>query len=106
VDYVAGARLRCLRCGSRVIVTRSASGDMSCSAQSMVQDASDPLATSVGRPHENTGATTDNSPELGKRYVCQTCQLQVLCLEGGAGILRCHGSVMEQEMPIVLPSAD
>jgi hypothetical protein len=43
---------------------------------------------------------------LGKRYVCVTCNAQLLVTKPGSGALECHGAAMEIEAPKPLPSSD
>ncbi|MBI3967540.1 MAG: hypothetical protein HY329_18035 [Chloroflexi bacterium] len=45
-------------------------------------------------------------PELGKRFVCNTCGTEVLCTKAGEGSLTCCEAAMELKQPKPLPSAD
>lgn len=49
---------------------------------------------------------TEAVNQLGKRYVCQKCGVEVLCVKGGTGVVHCCDKKMEQQKPKVLPSAD
>lgn len=42
----------------------------------------------------------------GKRYVCPTCQSQVICVKKGDGAFHCHGVAMELVTARPLPSSD
>jgi hypothetical protein len=44
--------------------------------------------------------------QLGKRYVCQTCEAQLLVTKQGDGELECHDKPMIIEAPKPLPSSD
>ncbi|MDT7943355.1 MAG: hypothetical protein RQ985_02250 [Dehalococcoidia bacterium] len=44
--------------------------------------------------------------QLGKRYRCNTCGTEVLCIRPGDGSVECCGAAMELLQPKVLPSAD
>ena len=44
--------------------------------------------------------------QLGKRYVCATCDATVLVTKAGEGTLECHGAPMEIATPKPLPSSD
>jgi hypothetical protein len=44
--------------------------------------------------------------ELGKRYVCAECAIQVLVSKAGDGELSCHGAPMALDVPKALPSSD
>ena len=46
------------------------------------------------------------SNQLGKRFQCETCGTEVLCIKAGAGGIVCCGKAMELMQPKVLPSAD
>lgn len=43
---------------------------------------------------------------LGKRYVCTTCDAEVLVSKAGRGGPSCHGTPMTIGQPKTLPSAD
>jgi transcription elongation factor Elf1 len=44
--------------------------------------------------------------QLGKRFQCETCGTEVLCIKAGDGAVECCGKPMELLQPKVLPSAD
>jgi len=44
--------------------------------------------------------------QLGKRFQCETCGTEVLCIKPGAGEVACCGVAMKLMQPKVLPSAD
>ncbi len=46
------------------------------------------------------------SNQLGKRFHCETCGSEVLCIKAGEGAAACCGKAMELMQPKVLPSAD
>lgn len=43
---------------------------------------------------------------LGKRYVCEECELTVLVTKAGDGGLTCHGKSMQVAEAKPLPSSD
>jgi hypothetical protein len=47
-----------------------------------------------------------NVVQVGKRYVCATCDARVICVKASGGSLRCHGQPMELEAPAQLPATD
>ena len=52
---------------------------------------------------------TDAAPgsnQLGKRYVCDTCESEIMCVKGGAGHFHCHGAPMALKSAKPLPSSD
>ena len=44
--------------------------------------------------------------QLGKRFQCEVCQTEVLCITPGNGEVQCCGQPMQLLQPKVLPSAD
>jgi hypothetical protein len=44
--------------------------------------------------------------QLGKRFQCETCGTEVLCIKPGEGAVECCGAPMKLMQPKVLPSAD
>jgi hypothetical protein len=44
--------------------------------------------------------------QLGKRFQCESCGTEVLCIKAGDGAVECCGKGMTLLQPKVLPSAD
>jgi len=44
--------------------------------------------------------------QIGKRYVCAHCSVQLLVVKPGPGSLECHGEPMTIEAPKPLPASD
>ena len=44
--------------------------------------------------------------QMGKRYVCARCSVQLLVVKPGTGVLECHGEPMTIEAPKPLPASD
>ncbi|HEY9577209.1 MAG TPA: desulfoferrodoxin [Pseudobacillus sp.] len=44
--------------------------------------------------------------QLGKRFECKTCGIEVLCTKAGGGSIECCGNEMELKKSIALPTAD
>ncbi len=44
--------------------------------------------------------------QLGKRYRCQTCGTEVLCIKSGQSDVTCCGKEMEAQEPRLIPSSD
>ncbi len=44
--------------------------------------------------------------QLGKRFQCETCGTEVICIKAGEGAVECCGTAMTLLQPKVLPSAD
>ena len=45
-------------------------------------------------------------PQLGKRYVCETCGTEILCNKAGGGTATCCGQEMKLKEAKPLPSSD
>jgi hypothetical protein len=45
-------------------------------------------------------------PQLGKRYVCETCGTEILCNKAGGGPVTCCGKEMGLKEAKPLPSSD
>ncbi|MFC1861926.1 hypothetical protein ACFLT4_01255 [Chloroflexota bacterium] len=44
--------------------------------------------------------------QLGKRYRCQVCGTEILCVKSGQGVFTCCGQEMEIQEPKPIPSSD
>ena len=44
--------------------------------------------------------------QLGKRFRCEVCGSEVLCVKAGEGTIVCDGKEMELQQPRPLPSSD
>ncbi|MFQ5878906.1 MAG: desulforedoxin [Dehalococcoidia bacterium] len=44
--------------------------------------------------------------QLGKRYQCESCGTEILCIKAASGEVHCCGAAMQVMQPKVLPSAD
>ncbi len=44
--------------------------------------------------------------QLGKRFQCEACGSEVLCIKPGDGAVECCDAAMQLMQPKVLPSAD
>jgi hypothetical protein len=47
-----------------------------------------------------------DSNQVGKRYQCDDCGLELLCAKGGSGTFMCHGKPMTLMTAKPLPSSD
>ena len=48
----------------------------------------------------------DPTNQVGKRYVCETCGTEIMCVKKGSGRFNCHGSPMSLLSARPLPSSD
>ncbi|WP_342514588.1 hypothetical protein MKY34_07640 [Sporosarcina sp. FSL K6-1522] len=44
--------------------------------------------------------------QLGKRFECKECGVEVLCTKAGDGAVECCGVEMQLKQPVALPTAD
>lgn len=44
--------------------------------------------------------------QVGKRYVCEACGSEVMCVKKGDGLFHCHGAPMSLVSARPLPSSD
>lgn len=44
--------------------------------------------------------------QMGKRYRCEACGTEVMCVKGGSGRFHCHAAPMELLTAKPLPSSD
>ncbi len=44
--------------------------------------------------------------QLGKRYRCQVCGTEVLCVKSGPGSVTCCGQEVKVQEPKLIPSSD
>ncbi len=44
--------------------------------------------------------------QLGKRYRCEVCGTEVLCVKSGQGVLTCCKKEMALQQPRAIPSSD
>ncbi len=56
--------------------------------------------------HEEVRGDGSMPNQLGKRFQCEICNTEVLCIKPGDGEVHCCGAPMKLLQPKVLPSAD
>lgn len=44
--------------------------------------------------------------QLGKRFECKQCGVEVLCIKAGEGVVQCCAESMQLKQPVALPTAD
>ena len=44
--------------------------------------------------------------QLGKRYRCQTCGTEILCIKAGQGVVTCCEQEVQLQEPKAIPSSD
>ena len=99
--FKAGARLRSAVCTTEVMVVAAPSGEieLACGGSPMIAASEKPPGTP-----QPAGATP--GALLGKRYVNDAGDLEVLCTKSGAGSLAGNGVLLKQKEAKKLPSSD
>jgi len=46
------------------------------------------------------------SSQLGKRYRCQVCGTEILCVKSGQNVVSCCGQEVVMQQPKAIPSSD
>ncbi|HWE69733.1 MAG TPA: hypothetical protein VG205_05195 [Acidimicrobiales bacterium] len=97
----AGLRLACPDCTIEVVLVRAptAEVELTCSGSALV-DMDSPRRQGGHPAVEGEGAL------LGKRYVDETTDLEVLCTKAGPGQLACDGRLLGIRGAKPLPSSD
>lgn len=107
VELKPGVRLRSVVCDTEVIVMIVPKGDVvvSCGGQAME-------LIERGSSASVSGATSPIDPalasgtQLGKRYVSDQIDLELLATKAGKGTLTANGSILEIKDSKALPSSD
>ena len=97
-----GSRLRSAVCATEVMIVAAPQGDVqvTCGGAPMVGlDAAPPTG---GAPSPDAAGGT----QLGKRYVNEAGDLELLCTKPGQGSLACDGKILVIKGAKPLPSSD
>jgi hypothetical protein len=100
VKLRAGGRLKSLACDTEVIVIRAPAGDVevACGGAPMTLDANGDRIDLDGSLAEGT--------LLGKRYVNEGGEVELLCVKAGKGTLQLDGAALLIKQAKPLPSSD
>jgi hypothetical protein len=97
-----GARLRSAVCPTEVMIVAAPKGDVSVTCGGAEMAPLDAAPASGGAPHpDQSGGTL-----LGKRYVNEAGDLELLCTKPGQGSLACDGKPLTVKGAKPLPSSD
>ena len=98
----AGTRLRSAVCNTEVMVVLAPSGDveLTCGGAPMIDIGTEPAGDATLSPDHSEGS------QIGKRYVTEAADLEVLCTKPGEGEVQCHDADMPVQKPRKLPSSD
>jgi len=44
--------------------------------------------------------------QMGKRYKCEVCGTEIMCIKAGAGPVTCCGKEVKLQQPRAIPSSD
>ncbi len=97
-----GSRLRSAVCATEVMVVAAAAGDVeiTCGGVPMIDVAQQPPAGLSISPDADKGTA------LGKRYVDEAGELELLCTKPGKGSLAVGGTLLKLKEAKALPSSD
>ena len=97
----AGVRLRSAVCSTELMVIAApADAEISCGGAPMVNASESPP------PGLSMAAGADAGTKLGKRYVNDAADLELLCIKGGDGSLAVGGVLLKEKAAKKLPSSD
>ena len=97
----AGTRMRSAVCATEVMVVAAPEGEvaLSCGGASMIPVGEEPAAGQTISPDANKGS------QIGKRYVNEAGDLELLCTKPGEGSLAA-GAALQIKAAKPLPSSD
>ena len=100
-ELKAGTRMKSAVCSSEVMVIAAPEGDIdvTCGGVSMIGSADTAEGGSVDPAHAE-------GTQLGKRYVNDAGDLELLCVKPGEGSLATNGEVLVLKEAKALPSSD
>ena len=98
----AGTRLRSAVCNTEVMVVLAPSEDvdLSCGGASMIDIGTEPPGDA------SLSADHSEGTQIGKRYVNEAADLEVLCTKPGDGSLSVSGTALQVKGAKPLPSSD
>ena len=98
----AGARLKSAVCNTQLMVIAAPEGDLAltCGGAPLVELTDDPPAGASLDPEHEQGT------QIGKRYVDESGDLELLCTKPGEGGLAVGGQVLQLKEAKALPSSD
>jgi hypothetical protein len=97
-----GTRLRSAVCATEVMIVAAPKGDASVTCGGVAMAALDAPRAAGGAPHPDASGGT----LLGKRYVNEAGDLELLCTKPGQGSLACEGKPLAVKGAKPLPSSD
>jgi len=100
-ELKAGSRLRSAVCATEIMVVATPGGevDLNCGGSAMVD-----IGTEA--PGGDVAPDASGGTQLGKRYVNEAGDLEVLCTKPGEGALAVAGTLLQIKEAKPLPSSD
>ena len=97
----AGSRLKSAVCDSQVMVIAAPDGDLdlTCGGAPLVDVTADAPGGEIAADHKN-------GTQIGKRYVNEAGDLELLCTKPGEGSLALGGAALALKEAKALPSSD
>ena len=97
-----GKRLRSSVCATEVMIVAAPKGDVQLTCGGAAMAALEAPPPAAGTPSANAAGGT----QLGKRYVNESGDLELLCTKPGQGSLACDGKPLAIKGAKPLPSSD
>jgi len=97
-----GKRLRSTVCATEVMIVAAPKGEVQLTCGGAALAPLDGPPATGGSPSPDAAGGT----QLGKRYVNEAGDLELLCTKPGQGTLACDGKVLAIKSPKPLPSSD
>ena len=101
MELKAGSRLKSAVCDSQVMVIAAPDGDLdlTCGGAPLIDVTADAPGGEVAADHKN-------GTQIGKRYVNEAGDLELLCTKPGEGSLALGGAALVLKEAKALPSSD
>jgi hypothetical protein len=97
-----GTRLRSAVCATEVMIVAAPKSDVALTCGGVAMASLDAPRTAGGTPQPDASSGT----LLGKRYVSEAGDLELLCTKPGQGSLACDGKLLVVKGAKPLPSSD
>ena len=96
----SGARLKSAVCDGEVMIVKAPGGDLELTCGGVPMAASAPAERQSVHPDHAVGI------RIGKRYISEDGELEVLCVKAGDGALAANGQLLLQKDTRQLPKTD
>lgn len=96
----SGARLKSAVCDGEVMIVKAPGGDLELTCGGVAMATSAPAERQAVHPDHAVGI------RIGKRYITEDGELEVLCVKAGDGALAANGQLLLQKDTRQLPKTD